>query len=161
MYRLGSGASAQDVPVQAAQIARLQVEQPRTAPGDWPEALPTALETTPCASLTAAAGTAPVVTLATVSADPPAEQRGRTSVQTGSGALVRAVSGQVLGKGPVLAVDQTATAYAIDGADTEVLARLGYVPDDVVPVPVAWTELFRSGPSLGTAAARTVVSGTS
>lgn len=161
MYRLGSGASTQDVPVQAAQIARLQVEQPRTAPGDWPDALPTVLETTPCATLTAAAGTPPVVSLGTVSQDPPEDQRGRTVVDTGSGALVRAVTGTVLGKGPVLAVDQTATAYAIDGADTEVLARLGYRPDDVAPVPVAWSELFRSGPALGTAAARTVVSGTS
>ncbi|WP_240917997.1 type VII secretion protein EccB [Phycicoccus sp. HDW14] len=96
-----------------------------------------------------------------MSKDPPEAQRGRTTVDTGSGALVRAVSGTVLGKGPVLAVDQTATAYAIDAADTEVLARLGYRPDDVVPVPVAWTEMFRSGPALGTAAARTVVSGTS
>ncbi|MBM6399054.1 type VII secretion protein EccB [Phycicoccus sonneratiae] len=161
MYRLGSGASGQDVPATSAQIGRLQVEQPRTAPSDWPDRLPTVLETTPCATLTAAAGTAPVVTLGTVTKDPPADQRGRTVVDTGSGALVRAVSGAVLGKGPVLAVDQTATAYAIDGADAEVLARLGYAADDVVPVPVAWTELFRSGPSLGTAAARTVVSGTS
>ncbi len=161
MYRLGSGATAQDVPVQAAQIARLQVEQPRTSPTDWPDALPTLLETTPCVTLTAATGTPPEVSLGTVTEDPPAGERGRTTVDTGTGALVRAVSGQVLGKGPVLAVDQTATAYAIDGADTEVLARLGYRPEDVTPVPVPWTELFRSGPSLGTEAARTVVSGAS
>ncbi len=161
MYRLGSGATTQDVPVQAAQIARLQVEQPRTAPADWPDALPTVLETTPCVTLIAAPGTPPEVSLGTVTEDPPTGERGRTTVDTGSGSLVRAVSGQVLGKGPVLAVDQTATAYAIDGADTEVLARLGYRPDDVTPVPVAWTELFRSGPSLGTEAARTVVSGAS
>ena len=89
----------------------------------------------------------------------PQAERGRTVVDTGSGALVRAVSGQVLGKGPVLAVDQTATAYAIDGAGTEVLARLGYATDDVAPVPQAWTELLRSGPVLGVEAARTVVSG--
>ncbi|HMM93847.1 type VII secretion protein EccB [Phycicoccus sp.] len=161
MYRLGSGASTQDVPVQAAQIARLQVEPQRTAPTDWPDALPTPLETTPCATLTTAPGTPPAVSLATVTADPPEAERGRTTVDTGYGALVRAVSGQVLGKGPVLAVDQTATAYSVVGADSEVLARLGYADDDVVPVPVAWTELFRSGPALGTDAARTVVSGTS
>ena len=159
MYRLGSGASSSEIPVEAAQIARLEVRPQRIAPPEWPDRLPTGLETTPCATLTAAAGTPPEVALTTVTDDPPAAERGRTTVDTGYGALVRAVSGQVLGKGPVLAVDQTATAYAVDGADTEVLARLGYEPDDVVPVPQAWTELFRSGPSLGTAAARTVVSG--
>ncbi|GIL35736.1 type VII secretion protein EccB [Phycicoccus sp. DTK01] len=161
MYRLGSGASADVLPVEGAQIARLQVVPQRTAPTAWPEKLPTALETTPCATLTAAANTAPVVALTTVTSDPPASDRGRTVVDTGSGALVRAVSGQVLGKGPVLAVDQTATAYSVVGADTEVLARLGYTSGDVVPVPAAWTELFRSGPALGEDAARTVVSGTS
>ncbi len=161
MYRLGSGATTQDVPVQAAQIARLRVEPQRTSPTDWPDTLPTVLESTPCVTLTAAAGTPPQVALTTVADDPPDAERNRTTVDTGSGALVRAVSGQVLGQGPVLAVDQTATAYAVVGADTEVLARLGYTPEDVVPVPVAWTELFRPGPELGTDAARTVVSGAS
>ncbi|PKW28045.1 type VII secretion protein EccB [Phycicoccus duodecadis] len=161
MYRLGSGASSTEIPVQAAQIARLQVSPQQIAPREWPEALPTGLETTPCLTLTAAAGTPPEVTLTTVVDQPPASERGRTTVDTGSGALVRAVTGQVLGKGPVLAIDQTATAYAIDSPDKEVLARLGYRPDDVVPVPQAWAELFRSGPSLGTAAAGTIVSGQS
>ena len=72
---------------------------------------------------------------------------------------MRAVSGQVLSKGPVLAVDQTATAYALQDADTELLARLGYAPADVAPVPQSWTELLRSGPALGATAAHTVVSG--
>lgn len=159
MYRLGSGASAREIPVQAAQIARLQVRPQQVAPPGWPDTLPTSLESTPCATLTAAAGSPPEVALSTVTADPPPAERGRTTVDTGYGALVRAVSGQVLGAGPVLAVDQTATAYAVEGADAEVLARLGYEPGDVVPVPQAWVELFRSGPSLGVAAAGTVVSG--
>jgi hypothetical protein len=72
---------------------------------------------------------------------------------------VRAVSGQVLSKGPVLAVDQSATAYALQDADAELLARLGYAPGDVAPVPQSWTELLRSGPGLGTTAAQTVVAG--
>ena len=159
MYRLGSGASGREIPVQAAQIAQLQVRPQQFAPVDWPSALPTALEEAPCATLTAAAGAQPEVTLGELATPVPAGDRGRTVVDTGSGALVRAVSGQVLGKGPVLAVDQTATAYAVDDADPEVLARLGYSPDDVAPVPQAWTELLRSGPVLGVEAARTVVSG--
>ena len=72
---------------------------------------------------------------------------------------MRAVSGPVLSKGPVLAVDQTATAYAVADADTEVLARLGYASDDVTPVPQAWASLFRAGPVIGMEAAQTVVSG--
>ena len=99
------------------------------------------------------------MTLGTTTGATPESERGRTVVDTGYGALVRAVSGQVLSKGPVLAVDQTATAYALEAADAELLARLGYSPDDVAPVPQAWTELLRSGPVLGADAARTVVSG--
>jgi len=159
MYRLGSGASGREVPVQAAQIAQLQVRPQRFAPPEWPAAYPTAITDTPCATLTAAAGAAPEVTLGSTTTPPPEGTAGRTVVETGSGALVRAVSGSVLSKGPVLAVDQTATAYALRDADPELLARLGYRPADVAPVPQAWTELLRSGPVLGSTAARTEVSG--
>ncbi|MBR7742836.1 type VII secretion protein EccB [Phycicoccus sp. BSK3Z-2] len=159
MYGLGSGASGTEIPVEAAQIARLEVRSPELAPTDWPQALPSGLESAPCATLVAAAGEPPEVALTTVTDDPPATDRGRTTVDTGYGALVRSVTGAALSDGPVYAVDQTATAYAVEGADTEVLARLGYRTDDVVPVPQAWTELFRSGPALGVDAARTVVSG--
>ncbi|MFQ6173367.1 type VII secretion protein EccB [Oryzobacter sp. R7] len=161
MYRLGSGASGRDVPVQAAQIRQLEVRPQQFAPPDWPTAIPTAITEAPCATLTAAAGTQPEVALGTRSTPVPEGERGRTVVDTGEGALVRAVSGQVLGRGPVLAVDQTATAYALEGADDELLARLGYRPSDVAPVPQAWAELLRPGPVLGAAAAKTVVSGRS
>lgn len=160
MYRLGSGAGVREVEVQAAQIAQLEVRPQRATPVDWPAELPTPVETIPCASLTAAPGRAPEVTLGTTDAAPPEGERGRTVVDTGHGALVRAVSGSALNRGPVLAVDQTATAYAVEGADAEVLARLGYTPGDVTPVPQAWTELLRPGPVLGVEAARAVVSGT-
>lgn len=159
MYRLGSGAAGRDIPVEAAQIAQLQVRPQQLAPPEWPADLPTAVTDTPCATLTAAAGAQPEVALGTTTEQPTAERADRTVVETGYGALVRAVSGPVLSKGPVLAVDQTATAYALEGADAELLARLGYTADDVAPVPQAWTELLRSGPVLGSAAARTVVSG--
>jgi type VII secretion protein EccB len=159
MYRLGSGASGREIPVQAAQIAQLQVRPQRFAPPEWPTAYPTAIPDSPCATLIAAPGAPPEVTLGATTATPPEDAAGRTVVQTGSGALVRAVSGQVLSKGPVLAVDQTATAYALQDADAELLARLGYAPGDVAPVPQAWTELLRSGPVLGSTAARTEVSG--
>ncbi|HSO65628.1 MAG TPA: type VII secretion protein EccB [Ornithinibacter sp.] len=161
MYRLGSGASGREVPVQAAQIAQLEVQPQRFAPPGWPSELPTPLAEAPCATLTAAAGAQPEVSLGEAASPVTDGERGRTVVGTGKGALVRAVSGQVLGKGPVLAIDQTATAHALEAADADLLARLGYTADDVAPVPQAWTELLRSGPSLGVEAARTVVSGQS
>ena len=89
---------------------------------------------------------------------PDAARVHRVYVDTGDGALVRAVSGQVLNRGTVLAIDQTATAYALEAADDELLARLGYAPTDVAPVPQAWTALLRPGAVLGAEAARTVVS---
>ncbi len=159
MYRLGSGASGREVPVQAAQIRQLEVRPQQFAPPEWPTEIPTAIPDIPCATLTAAAGTQPEVSLGSRADAVSETERGRTVVDTGDGALVRAVSGQVLNKGPVLAVDQTATAYALEGADDELLARLGYRPSDVAPVPQAWAELLRPGAVLGADAARTVVSG--
>lgn len=158
MYRLGSGASVRDLPVQAAQIRQLEVRPQRFSPKDWPVDLPNAVTASPCATLVSAPGAAPEVVLGTASEEPTPSEAGRTVVDTGRGALVRAVSGPVLSKGPVLAVDQTATAYAVVDADAEVLARLGYATDDVTPVPQAWASLLRAGPVIGTEAAKTVVS---
>ncbi|MGL5911682.1 MAG: type VII secretion protein EccB, partial [Phycicoccus sp.] len=161
MYLLGSGATVDEIPVQPAQIAQLEVRAQRVVPADWPTDIPTPVETIPCATLGAAPGTPPTVTLGTTDTEPSATARGRTVVENGSGALVRAVSGTALNRGPVLAVDQTAMAYALRPADADVLARLGYRPGDVTPVPQAWTELLRAGPGLGVDAAGTVVSGAS
>ncbi len=155
MYRLGSGASTR-IPVQAAQIAQLQV-RPSVRAAGLARPPPTGLEH-PLRHAHRRPGRPAEVALLDRRDAPRRRARphGRRHRLRRPGA---GRQGQVLGKGPVLAIDQTATAYAVEGADAEVLARLGYAPDDVVPVPQAWTELFRSGPALGTAAARTVVSG--
>jgi type VII secretion protein EccB len=160
MYQAGSGQDIRPIDVQANQIADLDVIPPRIVPADWPEDITSAIDTTPCATLTAAAGKAPAVSLGTT-ADAAGANGGGTVVATGSGALVRAVSGSALNEGRVFAVDQTATAYALDGVDAEMLARLGYRAADVTPVPQAWSALLRPGPPLSTAAARTVVTGAS
>lgn len=159
MYRLGSGASGREVPVEASQIRQLEVRPQSFAPLEWPTEVPRSVPEIPCVTLTAASGSQPEVALGSRDQPVPESERGRTVVDTGEGALVRAISGQVVGRGPVLAVDQTATAYALEGADDEMLARLGYRPDDVAPVPQAWAELLRPGPVLSTALARTVISG--
>ena len=72
--------------------------------------------------------------------------------------LVRAVAAGTTDSGPVYAIDQTATAYAIPGASADLLARLGYRTTDVTAVPAAWVEFFHPGPRLDPAAAQTVVS---
>ncbi|MEO6790655.1 MAG: type VII secretion protein EccB, partial [Ornithinibacter sp.] len=51
MYRLGSGSSVREVPVQAAQIRQLEVRPQSFSPKDWPLDLPTAVTESPCATL--------------------------------------------------------------------------------------------------------------
>jgi hypothetical protein len=82
-------------------------------------------------------------------------------VDTGSGALVRAVGEGTNAAGPLLAIDQTGTAYAIDGSSTDLLQRLGYTSKDVTAIPQAWSELFRPGPVLSVKAAQTPVTASS
>ena len=50
---------------------------------------------------------------------------------------------------------------AIDGSTPDLLQRLGYSPEDVAPVPQAWSELFRTGPELSVEAAQTTVAAAS
>ena len=83
------------------------------------------------------------------------------TVDLGTGALVRAVGAGSLTAGPLLAIDQTGTAYAIDGSTPDLLQRLGYEEGDVSPVPQSWAELFRTGPVLSVRAAQTTVAAAS
>lgn len=159
LYLLGSGQSSQeDIPVTPAQVGSLPNSATPIVPKEWPQTVPTALSGTPCAVLTAATGRLPSVALASTTATVP---DGVTSeVVAGGGALVRGIASNVINRGPVLAVDQTGSAYGLPDASDEVLARLGYKPTDVVPVPQQWLDLLRSGPELSTRAAQSAVSQT-
>lgn len=157
LYQLGSGrVVGSDIQVTPAEIAGLRTTDRQVVPAQWPEQIPKALDAPPCATLTAGPGTLPTTTLST-SQDVKATDGQVTEVEAGSGALVRSIGDNVLNRGPVFVVDQTATAYSVVGGD-DVLARLGYSTGDVVPVPQAWVGLFASGPVLSTAAARNAVS---
>lgn len=157
LYQLGSGRTVgADIQVTPAEIAGLRTTDRVVVPAQWPEQIPQALDATPCATLTAGPNTLPSTTLSTSSTVKPTEGQ-VTEVEAGSGALVRSIGDNIINRGPVLVIDQTATAYSVIGGD-DVLARLGYSEADVVPVPQAWVGLFASGPVLSTAAAQSAVS---
>ncbi|KGN35021.1 hypothetical protein N802_01350 [Knoellia sinensis KCTC 19936] len=160
LYRLGSGSSTgseAELAVTPAQVAQLRIQPQRIAPTAWPTLVPTPLADPPCATLTAARGAQPEVTLSTSSSLRAQSGSTHASVDLGTGSLVRAVGAGSLTAGPVLAIDQTGTSYAIDGSTPDLLQRLGYQPTDVAPVPQAWAELFRTGPELSVRAAQTTV----
>ncbi|EAP99658.1 putative membrane protein [Janibacter sp. HTCC2649] len=161
IYRIGSGSNTEDLPVTPAQVTQLKVQPQRVAPTQWPTALPTLVSETPCAKLTAATGTRPSVTLSTSESVKPEAGANKVAVDLGTGALVRAVGAGSISAGPLLAIDQTGTSYAIDGSTPDLLQRLGYEPVDVAPVPQAWAELFHTGPVLSVKAAQTTVAAAS
>lgn len=161
LYRVGSGSNTEDLPVTPAQVTQLKVQPQRVAPGAWPTSLPTLVDDTPCASLTAASGTRPAVNLSTSETVQPQPGVTKVAVDLGTGSLVRAVGAGSLNAGPLLAIDQTGTAYAIDGSTPDLLQRLGYQSSDVAPVPQSWAELFRTGPVLSVKGAQTTVTAAS
>ena len=163
LYGLGSGSTTAkaDLPVTPAQVTQLKVVPQQFAPKEWPAELPTLVSDAPCASLTAATDSRPTVTLSTSTTVTPESGVTKVAVDLGTGALVRAIGAGSLGSGPLLAIDQTGTSYAIDASTPDLLQRLGYQPADVAPVPQAWTELFRTGPELSVKAAQTTVTAAS
>jgi len=161
LYRIGSGSNTEDLPVTPAQVTQLKVQPQRVALRQWPNALPTLVADTPCASLTAKVGTRPSVALSTSTTVRPVAGVNKVAVDLGTGSLVRAIGAGSISAGPLLAIDQTGTSYAIDGSTPDLLQRLGYDPVDVAPVPQAWVELFHTGPVLSVKAAQTTVAAAS
>jgi type VII secretion protein EccB len=161
LYRIGSGSTTKDLSVTPAQVTQLTVRPQSVAPVAWPSSLPTPVTEPPCAALTTSRGDQPKVDLSTSTSVRTEAGVTKVSVDLGTGALVRAVGAGSPGAGPLLAIDQTGTSYAIDGSTPDLLQRLGYEPADVAPVPQAWSELFRTGPELSVEAARTTVAAAS
>ena len=60
-----------------------------------------------------------------------------TRVAVDSGALVRADAASGLAH----LIDATGTAFAVPGADADVLGRLGYATSDVAQVSAAWLQV--------------------
>ncbi|MDT0215635.1 type VII secretion protein EccB [Rothia sp. ARF10] len=161
LYRIGSGSTTEDLPVTPAQVTQLAVRPQRVAPSAWPADLPTPVGQAPCATLRTARGAEPEVALSTSTTVRPEAGTTKAAVDLGTGALVRAVGAGSPSAGPLLAIDQTGTSYALDASTPDLLQRLGYSPEDVAPVPQSWVELFRTGPELSVEAARTTVAAAS
>jgi type VII secretion protein EccB len=151
LYQVGRTTGA-DLEVTPAEIAALKTTDRSIVPSQWPEQIPSALDGLPCATLTAGPNKMPVTSLSTAPLVKVGDGQS-TEVEPGTGALVRAIGDNIINRGPVLVIDQTATSYSVVGGD-DVLARLGYTKDDVIPVPQAWVGLFSSGPTLSVAAAQ-------
>jgi type VII secretion protein EccB len=151
LYALGNAQAGDPVPVSSAAVAAVGTAKP-LEPGDWPAAAPHPLPTTPCARLTT--GAQAHVDLMTTTARPAAPG---VAVAPGGGALVVART-TADGAGTAALVDETGTAFGLPDASDEVLARLGYLPDDRVTVPPAWVALLAAGPELTEDAAKAQVS---
>ncbi|AEE45097.1 type VII secretion protein EccB [Cellulomonas fimi] len=148
LYALGSGADVGEPrSLTAADLSEvLNAEEPAGA-ADWPAEVPPML----------ADGEAPCVVLDPAGAvsfvGAPTVDEGGVLVEPGGGALVRG-AGADGAAGETWFVDETGTAFALPGADAEVLARLGYKPEDVRRVAPAWVGLLPTGPALTVEAAQ-------
>ena len=156
LYLLGTGTRlGEERTVAPSQISALRTATTAIAPEDWPaERLTTVSvkDKLPCAQLTLIDKERAAVSLA-VADDPEALTKGaEVRMPPASGALVRAVGDGANG-GLLFVVDSSGTAYAVPGANAEVLARLGFKEKDVSEVPSAWVDLFQTGPELSEAAA--------
>lgn len=137
----------------------MRIEDTPLAPADWPIVAPelVSVESAACAQLSTedvAAGSPTPVRLAAAPVAPPADGVSEVRVDPGAGALVRPVAGTVAAGGVLQLVDHTGTAFALPGADADVLARLGYAVEDVTAVPQAWLALLDVGPELTVDAAQ-------
>jgi type VII secretion protein EccB len=155
LYLLGAGdLAAEPLRVTAAEIAAVRTSGTPVAPADLPETVPAvpAAGTTACAVLTTGEAERVDLVLGDAAAEP------GVRVAPGSGALVRAQTTDDAAA-TVRLVDGSGRAYPLPDASDEVLARLGYAPDDVVRMPPAWAALLPTGPTLTVEAAATEVSG--
>lgn len=156
LYQLGAGElSATPLVVTPAEVAAVRTSGTPVAPTDLPETVPTLPGAGVSACLTLSTGEPERVDL--VLREGPAAEPG-VRVAPGSGALVRAQTTEGAAA-TVRLVDGSGRAYPVPDASDEVLARLGYAPDDVTRVPPAWAELLPTGPTLTVEAAATEVSG--
>jgi type VII secretion protein EccB len=145
LYLLGTGAKLGGArQVSPADIATLPTAKAPGGSSNWPAAalVPSSDGSPECALLSRTGGTTATV-LAGIA-------KGATfptvaGVHATAGSLVRTGP---KGSGETYLVDQTGTAFAIPGATSEILGRLGYAESDVAEVPQAWIDFLPSGPAL-------------
>ncbi|MBV0894041.1 type VII secretion protein EccB [Microbacterium sp. NC79] len=154
LYQQGSSYSAERTfEVDSQAISSMPNSNNPVTSADWPRATFAMLPATqaPCALTVDVDGAASSV-LASVSASAE-DLTGQTIVEPSMGALVN-VAGFGQEEGAVtLLIDSTATSYAVPGADADILAKLGYVTEDVGVALAPWIQLFHGGPDLTQTAA--------
>ena len=155
LYLLGSGAllgGEQDI--SSSELKSLPNATEPAGGADWPTQPLAALSSgsVPCAVLSHNDAGQPSTSLATLADDEQQLDAG-VSVSTGGGALVRVGGSSASGSGLVYLVDESGTAYAVPGADSDIIGRLGYDPKDVDLLPQPWLQFLAAGPQLTEAAA--------
>ncbi len=148
-------AASDQLPVLSASLAATSAMQPADtpAPTDWPTTVPELVgpDLAACAQLSTglvASDSPTPVRLGAARVETPSAGGARIVVDPDAGALVLPVGGATTAEGFAQLVDASGTAFALPGADDDVLSRLGYSPDDVTRVPQAWLALFAVGPEL-------------
>ena len=151
LYLLGTGADVgAAVDVGPAQLAALPTASAPAGGANWPTMPlePVPAGAVPCALLGHDDAGAERTVLATADgARLPGPDEVRVAVD--AGALVRTGAEGDLAH----LIDATGTAFAIPGADADILGRLGYEPADVKAVSTAWLQFLPAGPELTVAAA--------
>ncbi len=144
-----------DLPVLSATVAATSAMPiaESAAPADWPTQVPELVgaDLAACGQLSTelVANDAPTpVRLGAASVEMPTDGAAHVLVDPDAGALVLPVAGATTAEGFAQLVDASGTAFALPGADADVLSRLGFTPDDVTRVPQAWLALFAVGPEL-------------
>lgn len=178
LYLLGSGSGQQTVEVVDSQVGALGHAETKPTPQDWPTEVlqPIEPQDGACALLSAVKGSTAIPTLAVPAPLDPAitypfrndtgSLKPGVFVATGSGALVRSMAtgdgaaddggtvDNTLNHGNVYLIDQAGTLFPIPQASSDTLKQLDYTNANLFDIPLAWTNLFKVGPSLSTEAAQ-------
>lgn len=150
---LSRGEQVLRVEASASETSAVPQSTEQVSPSDWPVEVPAPFAADfGCALLTTEAGQDATIALAEPvdEAAAPGEDDPALSVDVaaGHGAVVRTTGSGVEDRGTTYLVDTSGTHYAIGGETTSTLANLGYEGVVPVPVPLAWADLFASGPEL-------------
>ena len=148
LYLLGNGGELGEASeASQSDLAELPNSVAPAGGADWPvdSLKPLVTDDDTCALLTHVDG-APRTVLGTLRDDSIIDESTvSVTVERGHGALVYTGSGN---SSLVYLIDESGTAYAVPAATKDVLARLGYEPDDMLPVNSTWLDFLAVGPAL-------------
>ena len=149
LYLLGTGSTmGGQRDVSPGEISSLPTAKSPAGSATWPTSTlhPLAGTEPTCAALI---GSSTQLATVTDGVSLPSRSAG-VRVANGAGALVR--TGPT-GAGMLYLVDGTGTAFAVPGANSGLIARLGYTEAEVRQVPQAWIDFLPTGPALTVAGA--------